>query len=90
MNEYEGLYEYTVEQNLEYAILCYKGEEIVHICLYPSQPTAATLSELIEELDTDPEFGFIGQAKELEYKCKRSTDTDFPDEWDSLEFLELN
>lgn len=50
---------------LNYLVLCYKdldGEnwEIKHKCIYETMPTEQSLTHLMMELATDPEFGMIG------------------------------
>lgn len=42
-----------------HGIVVLEGDEVLHICLYPEEPTLADCQGLVEELQTDPEFGLM-------------------------------
>ena len=55
---------------INWAILCYRDNPddtmtVVHACGYENEPTQETADGLREELETDPEFGLIGEEYEM-------------------------
>jgi uncharacterized protein (DUF1697 family) len=82
MKLYEGIYEYSQQNRYSHGIVVKDStEEIVHICLYEKSPDIEDLLSLIEEIQTDQEFGLVGQAFELNYIVKEITNSDYPDNW---------
>ncbi len=53
-----------------YGIVVLEGNDVLHICSYPSEPTMEDCLGLLEELKTDPEFGFIGHDFSNTNFCK--------------------
>jgi len=50
---------------VNYAYICTSDgpddtQIVKHICLYENEPSEYSFNHLVEELDTDPEFGMIG------------------------------